>query len=128
MQKPTYEELERKFLALEKENKKYRQQSKKSLEANEKFKALFDRNLHCIFVHDFGGGFLDANDAALNLLGYRREEIFSLNFATLIDEDQMPKALAAIEEIKQDGFVKNFLEFKLKKRMAMMCGWKRIVH
>jgi PAS domain S-box-containing protein len=50
------------------------------------------------------------------LLGYRREEISSINFATLIDEDRMPRALAAIEEINRYGFVKNFLEFKLKKK------------
>lgn len=82
----------------------------------EKYKALFNRNLHCIFVHDFEGKFLDANEASLNLLGYRREEISSINFATLIDEVQIPKALAAIEEIKRYGILKNFLEFKLKKK------------
>ena len=113
MQKPTYEELEQKLLALKKE---YRRQNKKSLKVNEKFRALFDRNRHCIFVHDFEGNFLDANEASLNLLGYSRAEISSLNFANLIDEDQMPKALSALEEIMQKGFVKNFLEFKLKTK------------
>lgn len=116
MKKPTYDELEQRLFGLEKENKEYKQQNKKWHEANEKFKALFDRNLHCIFVHDFEGNFLDANEASLNLLGYSREEIFSLNFASLIDENQMPKALSAIEEILQNGFVKNFLEFKLKTK------------
>ena len=116
MKKPTYDELERKLFELEKENKAYKQQNKKWHEANEKFKALFDRNIHCMFVHDFEGNFLDANEASLNLLGYSSEEISSLNFASLIDENQMPKALAAIEEIMQNGFVKNFLEFKLKTK------------
>jgi PAS domain S-box-containing protein len=97
-----YVELKRKIDELRKDQEKYR--------------ALLDRNLHCIFVHDFEGNFLDANEASLNLMGYRREEISSINFATLIDEDQMPRALAAIEEIKRYGFVKNFLEFKLKKK------------
>ena len=116
MKKPICDELEQRLFELERENKEYKQQNKKALEANEKFKALFDRNLHCIFVHDFEGNFLDANEASLNLLGYSREEISSLNFASLIDENQMPKALSAIEEILQNGFVKNFFEFKLKTK------------
>ena len=116
MKKPTYDELEQKLFELEKENKAYKQQNKKWHEANEKFKALFDRNIHCMFVHDFEGNFLDANEASLNLLGYSREEISSLNFASLIDQNQMPKALSAIEEILQNGFVKNFFEFQLKTK------------
>jgi PAS domain S-box-containing protein len=98
------EKLER----LEKEYVELKQDMDGLRKDQEKYKALLDRNLHCIFIHDFEGNFLDANEASLNLLGY--------NFATLIDEDQMHRALAAIEEIKRYGFVKNFLEFKLKKK------------
>lgn len=106
------EKLER----LEKEYVELKQEIDELRKDQEKYKALFDRNLHCIFIHDFEGNFLDANEASLNLLGYRREEISSINFATLIDKDQMPKAVAAIKEIKRYGFVKNFLEFKLEKK------------
>ncbi|MGD8521464.1 MAG: PAS domain S-box protein, partial [Desulfobacterales bacterium] len=106
------EKLER----LEKEYNELKRKIEELRKDQEKYKALFNRNLHCIFVHDFEGNFLDANEASLNLLGYTRDEIPSINFATLIDEDQMPKALAAIEEIKRYGFVKNFLEFRLEKR------------
>lgn len=114
--KTTYEKMAERIETLE-EGYTERQREMDELQKDqEKYRALFDRNLHCIFVHDFEGNFLDANEASLNLLDYRREEISSINFATLIDEDQMPKALAAIEEIKRNGFVKNFLEFKLKKR------------
>ncbi|MGD9304295.1 MAG: PAS domain S-box protein [Desulfobacterales bacterium] len=106
------EKLER----LEKEYNELKRKIEELRKDQEKYKALFNRNLHCIFVHDFEGNFLDANEASLNLLGYTRDEIPYINFATLIDEDQMPKALAAIEEIKRYGFVKNFLEFRLEKR------------
>jgi two-component system cell cycle sensor histidine kinase/response regulator CckA len=84
-------------------------------DSHEKLKALFDRNLHCIYVHDFEGNFLDANDASLKLLGYKREDIPSINFATLIGDDQLPKALEALEEIRQNGLLKNFIEFKLQR-------------
>jgi PAS domain S-box-containing protein len=86
------------------------------MQSQERFNALYNRNLHCIFIHDFEGNFLDANDASLNLLGYRREEIPSINFASLIDEDQLPRAMRAISELKQNGTLQHFLEFKLKQK------------
>ncbi|HEX6108022.1 MAG TPA: PAS domain S-box protein [Ktedonobacteraceae bacterium] len=45
----------------------------KRLEA--KFRRLFDSNLIGVFVSDFAGTFLDANDAFLDLLGNTREEV-----------------------------------------------------
>ena len=49
-------------------------------------------------------------------MGYRREEISSINFGTLIDEDQLPRALGAISELKQNGCLRELLEFKLKRK------------
>jgi len=86
------------------------------LENQENYNALYNRNLHCIFIHDFEGRFLDANDASLTLLGYAREEIGTIQFSTLIDEDQLPTAIDAIEELKQTGSIKQLREFKLKTR------------
>lgn len=45
----------------------------KQLEA--KFRQLFDSNLIGVFVSDFAGTFLEANDAFLDLLGYTRAEL-----------------------------------------------------
>ncbi len=42
-----------------------------------KFRRLFDSNLIGIFVSDFAGTFLDANDAFLDLLGYTRAELLA---------------------------------------------------
>src|SRR5260370_37509029 len=47
----------------------------KRLEA--KFRRLFDSNLIGVFVSDFAGTFLDANDAFLDVLGYTREELLA---------------------------------------------------
>jgi PAS domain S-box-containing protein len=91
-------------------------------EYEKKFKAHFSWSLHCIFDHDFEGNFLDANEASLNLLGCRKEEIPSINFSNLIDADQLPKAFAAIEEIKQNGSLENVIEFKLRCKDGR-CVW-----
>ena len=82
----------------------------------ERYRALFDRSLYCVYVHDFEGNFLDANDAALSLLGYTKDEIGSLNFSSLIGEDQVPKAFNVTKEIISRGFQNKFTEYKLKKK------------
>ncbi|HTK10927.1 MAG TPA: PAS domain S-box protein [Ktedonobacteraceae bacterium] len=45
----------------------------KHLEA--KFRQLFDSNLIGVFISNFSGTFVEANNAFLNLLGYTREEL-----------------------------------------------------
>ncbi len=93
--------------------------NKKILELQEwadRYKALFDRSLHCVYVHDLEGNFLDANKAALDLLGYKKKEITSLNFASLLDEKQIPVAYESLTEILNKGFQKRTSQFRLKKK------------
>jgi PAS domain S-box-containing protein len=82
-------------------------------EADARYKAFFDRTLYCIYMHDFEGRFLDANDAALKLLGYTREELPSINISSLLGEDQLPTALKTLEEIQQTGRQKKTTEYRL---------------
>ncbi|GAH73763.1 unnamed protein product, partial [marine sediment metagenome] len=81
-----------------------------------RYKSLFDLSLLCIYIHDFEGKFLDANDAALDILGYKREEIPNINLATLLDVDQLSKAYRMIEEIKNIGFQKEAVEYRLLRK------------
>ena len=85
-------------------------------ESKERYVALFERSLDCVYIHDFGGNFIDANLAALNLLGYTKEEIPSLNFVSLLSQDQIPFALRILEEVKTKGFQKDLAEFKLRTK------------
>jgi PAS domain S-box-containing protein len=116
VKKPTYEELGQKIKNLEQECFDLKRKEKKLRASHEKYKALIDLKLNCIYIHDFEGKFLDANNASLNLLGYAKEEIPSLNFASLIEEDQFQQAFETLEEIKQTGSQRNFSEYKLKKK------------
>jgi len=85
-------------------------------ESRERYKALYDRSLYCVYVHDFNGNFLDANKAALDLLGFSKEEIPSLSFSSLIDEDQLPAAIKSLGEIVRARCQKKPLIFKLRKK------------
>ncbi|MCK4942958.1 MAG: PAS domain S-box protein, partial [Candidatus Aminicenantes bacterium] len=85
-------------------------------ESEERYKALFNRTLFCVYIHDFQGWFIDANQAALDLLGYTKEEISSINFTSLIDRVQVKIALKNINEIKRSGHRKKPTVYKLQKK------------
>jgi len=94
-----------------------RKRAEKALrESEEHYKAIFDRSLDAIYLNDFEGNFLDANPAALNLLGYTKEDISSLNFVSLLDQDQINLALKTMEEIIDAGFQASSAEFKLMRK------------
>lgn len=85
-------------------------------ESEERYRALFERSMDWIFLHDFQGNFLDANVAALEGLGYKRDEIKDLNFISLLSSDQLPQAYEVLEELKKKGYQKEPTRFKLKRR------------
>src|SRR4030043_2400333 len=85
-------------------------------ESNARYKAFFDRTLYCVYVHNLEGRFIDANDAALNLLCYKREDIPSVKFSTLLEEDQLPIAFKNMEELLQTDSQKGPIEYKLRKK------------
>ena len=85
-------------------------------ESDERYSALFDRSLDCVFLTDFEGRFLDANLAALDLLGYQREDISQHTFESLLTADQVPLALRAVAEIKATGFQESPNEYRVRKK------------
>ena len=84
-------------------------------EIETRYEALFTRTMWCVYIHDFEGRFLDANEAALTLLGYAREEITSLDFSALLEEDDLENAFRIVEEIRK-GSQKHPAEFRLKRK------------
>lgn len=82
----------------------------------EQFKDLFEKSLDLIYVNDLDGKILDANNIALNTLGYTREEIQNLFFINLIDEEQLKKAFKYTKEIIETGKQSERSEYKLKTK------------
>ena len=111
---------QKKNLAKEPENAKGKSEELHDWEG--RYNALFERSLYCVFVHDLEGKFVDANDAALNLLGYNKGDDKALNFSDLLDKEQMPLARKTVAEIIKTGYQKESTQYKLKRKDGK-CVW-----
>jgi PAS domain S-box-containing protein len=85
-------------------------------ETNESFRALFDRSFDLIYVHDFKGNFIDANPTTLKLLGYKKKEIPAVNFASLLEPEDVGRAYKVLADLKKTGFQHQMEEYKLKTK------------
>lgn len=85
-------------------------------ESEERYRSLFERSLDCVFLSDFEGRFLDANQAALDLLGYRREDIAAISFGSLLTPDQLPLAIRTTEEVRSTGHQTQRTEYRLRRK------------
>lgn len=81
------------------------------MEYSDRYSALFNNSPDCVYLYDLEGNFVDANQSALDLTGYSRDEISSIALERLLDEDQIEKAyklterlLSGISEMEKDEF------------------------
>jgi len=84
--------------------------------SEERYRALFERSLDCVFVADLEGNFLDANRAALDLLGYHREQISQISFRTLMSPDELQRAMTALNEAVRTGIQPETREYRLRRK------------
>jgi PAS domain S-box-containing protein len=85
-------------------------------EIEKTYKNFLDRSQDCIYLHDLEGNFLDANPAALELIGVTKDDLETVNFATLLDEKQIPKAMESLRNILEKGADSEIREYKLISR------------
>ncbi len=85
-------------------------------DSEERYQALFDRSLDCLYIVDLEGRFIDANPTALSLLGYERADIPYLNISSLLHKDYLSRGLKDFNEIIETGFQKEISEYKLCRK------------
>ena len=85
-------------------------------QSEERYRALFESSIELVYVLDFEGRFLDANRATLELLGYSREEISSLNATSLFDPEDLPGVMEMLKEAGTPGLYKDLMQFKLRRK------------
>ena len=82
----------------------------------ERFLSLYQYTNDAIFLHDFDGAFIDANPAALKLLGYDRDEFMKLKFSDIISSEQIDFAFRLTSQVRLAGIQQELSEFKLYKK------------
>lgn len=88
--------------------------SEKFLRASEdKYRSLFDNSMDTIYISSLGGDFLDINEAGVELLGYSREELLSINVSITYANPEDRKQF--VKSMKTNGFVKDY-EIQLMKK------------
>lgn len=93
---------------------KWREQA--LIESEAKYRSLFEESRDVIFIIDIDGKFIDANQTALDLFGYSRNEILEIGLDDLLLK---PGELKNIKDyIGYDNYVRD-REIKLKKKNAV---------
>ena len=96
-----------------------------------KFQRLFESNLIGVFVSDFDGTFLDANNAFLDILGYTREELRSgiIHRDAITPAEFRPVSQNAVKALQESGssgtYEKEYLH-KSGKRIPVLVAVTRI--
>ncbi|MFA7302972.1 MAG: PAS domain S-box protein [Methanoregula sp.] len=85
-------------------------------ESEARYLSLFDRSLDCVYIHDLEGNFIDANPAALALLGYTRDDISHLSLTSLISGEQLTTARERMRSIVKSGSHANLVEYRVLKK------------
>jgi len=81
-----------------------RKQTEQALhESEEKYRALINRMSDTVWVIDFDANFIDVNDAAVEVLGYSREELLSMGPQDIDTSMDVEEIKGLIEQIPTDG-------------------------
>ena len=84
----------------------------------ERYQSLFAHSSELLYIHDFQGRFLEANDSALKLLGYSREEIPDIKLSKIVTPEDLPMAIELLEHLNTIGLsgTPKYLDYRLKHK------------
>ncbi len=82
-------------------------------EAERRYNAIFDNRLQMVYIIDEQGLFLEANDYALQRLGYTRDDLGKVGVQDIVHPEDLPKALQTMADIATQGFIERPVELRL---------------
>ncbi len=85
-------------------------------EIEERYSSLFERSLDFVFICNFNGDFIDANDIMLDRLDYGKEELKSLNFSQLLPLEERARAEQICQEIIRTGSQAKTAQFRMLRK------------
>jgi len=91
----------------EKLGTKRKETEEKLLESEERFKQFFDNNPEYCYIISPEGLILDVNNVALEVLGYKKEELVGKPLKTIYAPESLPKMKEIFAKWKKAGELKN---------------------
>jgi len=115
--KQIFNPLKARTIELNKEIEERKEVEKAILVAQQRYHSLFDSKTNLVFIMDDSGCFIDANDLALDLFGYEKENIPDVNYLQLLHPDQTLEPITkAFKEILEIGAQIEPLEVKMRSK------------
>lgn len=82
--------------------------------SEEKFSNLFHHSNDAIFIHDLDGNIVDVNQRTLDLFGYQKSDILTLNISQLHPVEALEESKQAFATVAEEGFVSFEIDFRKK--------------
>jgi len=89
-------------------------------EAERRYKAIFDNRLQMVYMHNEQGIFLDANDYALERLGYTRDDLGKISLQDMLYPEDLPRMLKGMADVWAKGFMEHPVELRLITKSGEM--------
>jgi PAS domain S-box-containing protein len=100
--------------ALHTETALHRETEKELREREEYYRRLFEYSNDAVFIYDFEGRILDANNKACGMLDYSREELLKIPFQDLQTETELTRSKAAFKTGAKTGSLRFESMFRKK--------------
>ncbi|MDP7081325.1 MAG: PAS domain S-box protein [Candidatus Undinarchaeales archaeon] len=115
-------ELQAKTVELEREVTERKKAEEELRVSEERFRALFERSPDAIYLHDLKGVFIDGNEAAERLVGYKKEELIGKSFLTLnlITKKTIKDAIKVLADLARTGEATDALPVTLARKDGSM--------
>lgn len=113
--KPTYEELEQRFIGLERAEFERNSALDALRESEARYRELFVSNPHPMWVYDLETlAFLAINNAAISHYGYSRDEFLSMTIKDIRPAEDVPRLMGNVDQVS-DGLDKAGIWRHIKK-------------
>ncbi len=107
--KPTYEELERRILELEKAEYDRKKTEEALRESEERFRDIVDNSHDFICTHDLSGRILSANRQSVKMVGYEQNSILEMNLKDFLEPETRPQFKHYLEDIQKKGAARGLM-------------------
>ena len=106
-------------------HKRYEEKNDELLAANERLERFFSVNLDLLCIADTDGNFIKVNTEWEEILGYPAEELQQSRFLDFVHPEDIEATLAAIEQLKSQNDVINFVNrYRTKDGSYRFIEWR----